>query len=204
MNLISLALVPTIWLKLDFNVKQKPPSPINTDHEIFQDAMQDVTPLNQPNKYHTSKQKLIKKQPVNTTALSDNKDILCLSHHEYCDPVAAEEKLNYKASGIPIKRMRQLEKGQISIEDELDLHGYTVEESEKKVLAFLNRAKQKHFRCVRIIHGKGSTQIGSPPILKNKINNWLRDLPQVLAFCSSLPKHGGAGSVYVLLKVSYP
>ena len=48
---------------------------------------------------------------------------------------------------------------------------------------------------VKIVHGKGSEAI-----LKTCINGWLRQLPEVLAFCSAPPKDGGNGAVLVLLK----
>ncbi|MEE9156926.1 MAG: Smr/MutS family protein, partial [Gammaproteobacteria bacterium] len=38
------------------------------------------------------------------------------------------------------------------------------------------------------------------PVLKNKLNNWLRQRDEVLAFCSTRPVDGGTGAVYVLLK----
>ncbi|HET8706021.1 MAG TPA: Smr/MutS family protein, partial [Pseudomonadales bacterium] len=42
---------------------------------------------------------------------------------------------------------------------------------------------------------------GREPILKSSVNHWLRQLPQVLAFCSAQPKDGGLGAVYVLVKL---
>ena len=37
-------------------------------------------------------------------------------------------------------------------------------------------------------------------MLKIKVNSWLRQKDQVLAFCSARPQDGGTGAVYVLLK----
>ena len=65
---------------------------------------------------------------------------------------------------------------------------------------FLQTCIEQKFRIALIIHGKGKKETQS--ILKNKINLWLRDLNIVLAFCSALPKHGGTGAVYILLKQS--
>jgi DNA-nicking Smr family endonuclease len=55
-------------------------------------------------------------------------------------------------------------------------------------------------RCARIIHGKGSSTSGRPPVLKQKVNYWLRLYDQVLAFCSATRRDGGTGAVYVLLR----
>jgi DNA-nicking Smr family endonuclease len=37
-------------------------------------------------------------------------------------------------------------------------------------------------------------------VLKQKVNDWLRQKNEVLAFCSARPNDGGSGAVYVLLK----
>jgi len=37
-------------------------------------------------------------------------------------------------------------------------------------------------------------------VIKNKVNSWLRQHQDVLAFHSAMPKDGGNGAVYVLLK----
>ena len=58
-----------------------------------------------------------------------------------------------------------------------------------------HQAKQNNETMVKIVHGKGSEAI-----LKTCINGWLRQLPEVLAFCSAPPKDGGNGAVLVLLK----
>jgi DNA-nicking Smr family endonuclease len=57
-------------------------------------------------------------------------------------------------------------------------------------------------RCVRIIHGKGKSSEGKLPVLKGKVNSWLRQRDEVIAFCSARPSDGGTGAVYVLLKRS--
>jgi DNA-nicking Smr family endonuclease len=53
---------------------------------------------------------------------------------------------------------------------------------------------------VRIIHGKGNGSRHRGPVLKQKINHWLRQRDEVLAFCSARPMDGGTGAIYVLLR----
>lgn len=55
-------------------------------------------------------------------------------------------------------------------------------------------------RVVRIIHGKKNSSEGKMPVLKGKVNSWLRQKSEVLAFCSARPNDGGTRAVYVLLK----
>ena len=53
---------------------------------------------------------------------------------------------------------------------------------------------------MRIIHGKGNRSDDRGPVLKVKVNNWLRQHDRVQAFHSARPVDGGTGAVYVLLK----
>lgn len=114
--------------------------------------------------------------------------------------VAAEDKLMFIRPGVQHKLIRQLRQGIVRQTAILDLHGKTVDEARDAVNIFLQYAKQRRCRCVRIIHGKGLRNKPNPPLLKNYVNGWLQQYPYVLAFCSTLPKDGGNGALYVLLK----
>jgi DNA-nicking Smr family endonuclease len=114
------------------------------------------------------------------------------------DTVVGDEFITYKQSGISHKNLNKLRKGHYQIEATLDLHGMTVDEAKIAVLAFLNESLNAEKRVVLIVHGKG--RHSQAPILKNKLNQWLRSTDQILAFCSAAPIHGSRGAVYVLLK----
>ena len=105
------------------------------------------------------------------------------------NPVAAEAYLSYKQPTLQNKIFDQLKKGKLRWYDAVDIHGCTIEEARDAMTQLLSQAKQK------IVHGKGSEAI-----LKTCVNGWLRQLPEVLAFCSAPPKDGGNGAVLVLLK----
>ena len=96
--------------------------------------------------------------------------------------------------------MRKLRRGQYAIEAQLDLHGNTVPEARERVSTFLRDMQTQGKRCVRIIHGKGKSSEGKLPVLKGKVNAWLQQWDQVLAFCSARPNDGGTGAIYVLLR----
>ena len=53
---------------------------------------------------------------------------------------------------------------------------------------------------VRIVHGKGRGSGQRGPVLKQKVNRWLRQWDTVLAFVSTRQVHGGTGALYVLLR----
>lgn len=112
-------------------------------------------------------------------------------------PVSGETPISYNQSGVSHKILRNLRKGQYNVEAILDLHGMTTAEAKKTVSKFLLQCINDGARVVLIIHGKGR---GSQPILKNKLNQWLRGILEVLAFCTASTAHGSRGAMYVLLK----
>ena len=109
------------------------------------------------------------------------------------------EELLFARSGLQRSTFRRLRSGDFALEAELDLHGYTSSEAGIHVIAFLNEAQDHGWRCVRIIHGKGLGSGNRGPVLKGKVNKWLRQWNEVLAFVSTRQIDGGTGAVYVLL-----
>jgi DNA-nicking Smr family endonuclease len=85
---------------------------------------------------------------------------------------------------------------------ELDLHGMTSELARSALREFMAECRRRDHRCVRIIHGKGRGSSNRGPVLKGKVNRWLRQRDDVLAFCSARPVDGGTGALYVLLRHS--
>jgi DNA-nicking Smr family endonuclease len=52
------------------------------------------------------------------------------------------------------------------------------------------------------VHGKGLGSPGRTPVLKTKVQNWLIQKDEVLAFVQARGPQGGAGALLVLLKPS--
>jgi len=109
------------------------------------------------------------------------------------------EILSYKISGIQPMVFKNLKKAKYAFDYHLDLHRLTVEEARKSVFDLVSSAEVEEFRCLLITHGKGERS-RQPARLKSYVNHWLQQIEQVVAFHSALAKHGGVGSVYVLLK----
>jgi DNA-nicking Smr family endonuclease len=110
------------------------------------------------------------------------------------------EELLFARPGIQHAVLRRLRRGQYKIEAQLDLHGQTVAQARESVARFLQESRGAGWRCVRIIHGKGRGSHGKLPVLKGKVNVWLRRRDEILAFCPAQPTDGGHGAIYVLLK----
>ena len=61
---------------------------------------------------------------------------------------------------------------------------------------------RRGWRCVRVVHGKGLGSPGKTPVLKGKVQSWLIQKNEVLAFVQARGDEGGAGALVVLLKPS--
>lgn len=168
------------------------------EKSLFLDAVKDVKPLHCDklplNKKHPApipKQHYLEQEAIRHDMLSD-----------YYDPADLEtgDELLFARQGIQHSIIHKLRRGQYSINAELDLHGLFVRDAREAVVNFLRDCQYTHKRCVRIIHGKGYNSWQKQPILKVKLNNWLRQREEVMAFCSARQVDGGTGAVYVLLK----
>jgi len=147
----------------------------------------------------------IYKLPSPTSALTDHLQTLTdkilsqLSDYQSQPSVRAEETLLYLPPGFQSKNIQKLKNGHYPIDARLDLHGLTVNEARETLASFVASMLSSQKICALIIHGKGKYQAHTQPILKNQINNWLRQLDEVVAFCSALPSDGGTGAIYLLL-----
>jgi DNA-nicking Smr family endonuclease len=52
---------------------------------------------------------------------------------------------------------------------------------------------------VRVVHGKGLGSPGKTPVLKAKVQRWLVQKSEVMAFVQAKAAEGGAGALVVLL-----
>ena len=142
-----------------------------------------------------------KPRPVPYKTLAENRKVL----DEMIDgPMDASEletgdELLFKRVGIQHRVFKKLRSGSYSVEAQLDLHGMTVPVAKAALTAFLSECHHKNRKCVRIIHGKGIGSKEGKPVIKNKVNHWLRQRRDVQAFCSARPIDGGTGAIYVLL-----
>lgn len=109
------------------------------------------------------------------------------------------DELVFIRPGLQRSVLRKLRRGYYSVTRQLDLHGLTVPEAREVLGEFLTTCLASGDRCVRIIHGKGNNSRNQQPVLKVKLNGWLRRRNEVLAFCSARPVDGGTGAVYILL-----
>jgi DNA-nicking Smr family endonuclease len=98
------------------------------------------------------------------------------------------------------RRIKQVERGQLKPEAELDLHGLTVEESSAKVLFFLQDALYQGFRTTLIITGKG-LHSSDGPVLRQAVERLLETQRAIVLEWGLAPKcYGGSGALVVFLR----
>lgn len=124
-------------------------------------------------------------------ALSDEVDIESL--------LLTDDGLSFRRPGVGPDVPARLRRGQWALQGELDLHGLTREAARERLVAFLREAHRRGQRCVRVVHGKGHGSPGRQPVLKDKVQRWLAQRNEVIAFAQASGAQGGAGALLVLL-----
>ena len=144
--------------------------------------------------------------------LKKNNEKIAFHHKEH------EEKFEsvffYEESGeektLEKNTLRKIKKGKLKIQSKLDLHGFTVEESKKKVAEFILKNYEYKKRLLLIITGKGK-RLGvsegwkGTGRLKKNVPIWLRSVQlskYILWFDSASPENGGEGALMIYLKKS--
>lgn len=111
-----------------------------------------------------------------------------------------DEHLSYRRPGIGPDVTRKLRRGDWAIQRQLDLHGLRTEDARVALGQFIREAQKQGLRCVRVVHGKGLGSPGKTPVLKGRVQSWLAQKKEVLAFVQARPAEGGAGALVVLLQ----
>lgn len=113
------------------------------------------------------------------------------------------EFMTGQVRGLDAKIFRKLRNGEFSVQGHLDLHGMNSDQARIAVMDFLRRSYMEGKRCVLLIPGRGRNSPLGQGVLRQELTNWLTQGPLkrvVLAFTTALPRHGGSGAVYLLLR----
>ena len=176
------------------------PPPGQADRRLFLRAIGPVHPLSEVGRLlHTPhppqpwpRQRCLDEQAVMKEALSDAFDAETLLH--------TDEHLSYRRSGLGLDVVRKLRQGHWALQGELDLHGLRTDQAREALGHFVRDAHRKGLRCLRIVHGKGLGSPGKTPVLKGRVQSWLVQKQEVMAFVQARPAEGGAGALVVLLQ----
>jgi len=182
-------------------MKKSPKPAVHPDDaKLFRASVAGVTPLPGPSRIE---HELPRPRPASARRPHDDRQALKdgLSDHLPWDTGGeAGEELSYARNGIGAQTLRKLRRGHWIIQDELDLHGLTVDEARELMVDFLDQCMRRGLRCVRVIHGKGLGSRNGEPVLKRRVAGWLMQRDEILAYCQARRADGGSGAVVVLLK----
>lgn len=122
-----------------------------------------------------------------------------------------------KLDNLDRRNADRLRRGEMQIERQIDLHGMTQDAAQKALNRFIAECHAQGVRCVLVITGKGR-RAGDDDgagrgqndnwmiprgVLKDAVPNWLSQNPnrtRIVAVSPAIPRHGGTGALYVLLK----
>jgi DNA-nicking Smr family endonuclease len=174
------------------------------DQNLFVRAAGVVQPIRAHRRVHLAAdppppipvQQQLDEQRVMRESISDEFDATTL--------LDIDDALSFRRPGIGTDVTRKLRKGGWSIQGELDLHGLRREEAREALSSFMREAQKRGWRCVRVVHGKGLGSPGKTPVLKGKVQSWLIQKNEVLAFVQARGDEGGAGALVVLLRPQGP
>ena len=152
----------------------------------------------------TPKQGKAVQPPVLSTASKEERDkeafleALGSMEKTFVDEWSEDESVKM---AVP-RRMKQVERGQLKTETELDLHGLTVEEACAKVRFFLQDALYQGYRTVLVITGKGSHS-SDGPVLRIAMERLLETQKELVLEWGMAPqRYGGSGALIIFLRQS--
>jgi DNA-nicking Smr family endonuclease len=166
---------------------------------LFQQAVQGTQPLSREKRRAPAKKAQDPAAAYRRQQASEDKIV-----HHPTDlthaALGAEDSVFFAAVGMQKKQIKRLKQGDYIWEATLDLHGLNLMEAEIRLLAFLEDCYQQQHRYLRIIHGKGARSTEGKPLMKNLAILLVQQSPHLLAMSSAIPRDGGNGALYVVLK----
>ena len=105
------------------------------------------------------------------------------------------------ARPLHANRLKQVKRGTIRIDFQLDLHGLTKDEALQSLAAFITGAHNRGQKAVLVITGKGNRS-PAEPVLQGAVASWLRERGKgmVAEFAPAPREMGGSGAFVVFLK----
>lgn len=169
----------------------------------FLNEFKDVTPLKNTDVVQTSNNdnalaKQLKRQAIEFEQNRIN-NYLSVEQVEQVDPY---DHLSFKQNGIQHGVFKNLRLGKYKIDSVLNIQQLKFEAARNALFNKIIVSHHNGDRTLLVKHGLGLYSKPFPGFLKSYLNKWLAQMPEVIAYHTALPKHGGNSAVYVLLKKS--
>ena len=166
---------------------------------LFADAVGPVTALRPSGRAEVG---WPKPEPLPLQREADERAALREAWSDEVDPetlLLTDDGLSFHRPGIGHDVVARLRRGHWSIQGEIDLHGLRREAAREALRDFVAESARRGQRCVRVVHGKGHGSPGRRPVLKAKVQRWLAQCAEVIAFAQASGPQGGAGALIALL-----
>jgi DNA-nicking Smr family endonuclease len=169
------------------------------EHDLFARAVGPVFPMrdrgladvHRPRPAPHPRQRELDEQAAMREAMSDEVNLESL--------LLTDDGLSFCRPGIGPEVVTKLRRGHWALQGQVDLHGLNRDEAREVLAGYIREAQRRGMRCVRVVHGKGHGSPGKQPVLKAKVQRWLAQRTEVIAFAQASGPQGGAGALVVLL-----
>ena len=169
--------------------------------EQFLKELQDVKPINKTDTVATCQQKntlaqQLKRQAIEASIhLVDN--YLSIENVEPVDPY---DHIFFKQDGVQHGVFKSLRLGKYKIDFVINLQQLKFEQARATLFNHIIDSHKKGERTLLIKHGLGLRSQPFQAFLKSYVHRWLQQMPEVIAYHTAQPNHGGNSAVYALLK----
>lgn len=169
--------------------------------EEFLNELQDVKPIEKLDTVATSQQKNSLTQQLKRQAIEASQSLVnnYLSV-EKVEPVDPYDHISFKQDGVQQGVFKNLRLGKYKIDFVLNLQQNKFEQARTLLFNHIIGSHKNGDRTLLIKHGLGLRSQPFPAFLKSYVHQWLQQLPEVIAYHTAQPYHGGNSAVYVLLK----
>ncbi|MDT7836642.1 Smr/MutS family protein [Aquabacterium sp. OR-4] len=172
---------------------------VQAEHQLFARAVGLVHPLRDrglaeldlPRPPPLPRQRELDEQAALAATMSDEVTLESL--------LLTDDGLSFRRAGIGPDVVNKLRRGHWALQGQLDLHGHNRDQARELLASFIRDSHRRGMRCVRVVHGKGNGSPGRQPVLKGKVQKWLAQCAEVIAFAQATGPQGGAGALVVLL-----
>jgi DNA-nicking Smr family endonuclease len=179
-----------------------------TDIEILDDGLdeflnelKDVKPIEPTDTVLTGNQKSTLAQQLKRQAIEASLNLInnYLSV-EKVEPVDPYDFISFKQDGVQQGVFKNLRLGKYKIDFVLNLQQHKFEQARTSLFNHIMNSHKEGDRTLLIKHGLGLRSQPFPAFLKSYVHQWLQQMPEVIAYHTAQPNHGGNSAVYVLLK----
>jgi DNA-nicking Smr family endonuclease len=169
--------------------------------DAFLNELKDVKPIQQTDRALTNQPKKTLAQQLKRQAIEANQNLInnYLSV-EKVEPVDPYDHISFRQEGVQHGVFKNLRLGKYKIDFVLNLQQYKFEQARTAIFTQIRNSHEEGDRTLLIKHGLGLRSQPFPALLKSYLHQWLQQMPEVIAYHTAQPNHGGNSAVYALIK----